>query len=323
MKSHSVTTLFKILSAVLFIIFSSNDTSGQFIVNTKFDYELLEGKTLWIPLWDVDDKTMKKMLEKDKYEEYEALARSATSLNEMWNKVMSGSSYDATPYILKKYTYNEFRKEKPEDAIGLVIKAYTKGASTNYMAELIVAKPKFRTIASALINDLDITDENDLRLIINMLNQSLNTAIELDQNENANRSGVMNKYKQNFVDFFDQIDTKTFLAPVYPEEDKNSAELNNELKEALTEWNISKVEMVTEYEINEKRKEKSTCCFYWKNIPYRVGLITQHVNLIINTENDEVLFIYWGKGKLKSGNIQEAQTKMLKRSEKYKEQILN
>ncbi|MTI22013.1 hypothetical protein E1176_13360 [Fulvivirga sp. RKSG066] len=302
--------------SIVLLIFISSQSIGQFNPIKGFDYSLLENKTLWVPKYKIGDKQFRKLIRKDKMKEFESLSRSVTELNNLWDKVMSGSSYDATDYIIKDYDYRKFFKDRPEDGIALVFVARESNGVRNIFAEMYVAQPKKRMIAQSPINNLDITDEYDLRLIINMLNQSLNSAMELEEEGDKSFRSMRNKYKQNFVEFFNEIDNKTFLAPKY-----NDVKKNKELKEALSAWSISPYNIVHENEINKKRKESAECCYYWKNIPYYAGLITYNMNMIVSTESDEVLFVFVGKKRLKSSNIEEAQKKMIKRAEKYRRQL--
>lgn len=296
---------------------------GQFNPMKKFDFSLLENRTLWIPQYSLSDKTIESLLKKDQMEKYDLLTKSATSMNALWDKVMKRSSYSATDYVMKEYDFRGFMNEKNPDAIALFFIRVTKDGVSNNFAQIMSAYPKKRVIARSIINGLDITDENDLTLIINMLNQGLNAGVELEEEGNKSFKAIRNKYKETFVAFYETINEKTFLVPEYDASEKKADKKNAELKEAMKSWNISKVKMVSENEISQERKANSTTSFYWKNVPYYTGGFppVYNLNYIINTESDEVVFYFMGKKALKPANMEEAQKKMQKRYLKFKEDL--
>ncbi|UII24412.1 hypothetical protein LVD15_13885 [Fulvivirga maritima] len=262
---------------------------------------------------------MKRLIKKDKLKEYERLSRSATELTNLWSNAMKHSSYDATDYEIKKFKPREFLKEKRKDALALIfIEERKDGRVINISAQIWSAYPKKRPIASTVINDLDITDENDLILIINMLNNSLEGALEMEQSGDKSFKAMKSKYKSNYVKVYETLSEKTFLVPEYKDE-KKADKRNAELKEAIQGWSLCDIKMVSEAEINEKRRENSTDYIYWKNIPYYTGTpIVYNVNMIISTDSDVVLFVFMGKKRLKASNLEEAQKKMLKSYESIK-----
>ncbi|MBL3657995.1 hypothetical protein [Fulvivirga sediminis] len=307
---------------IIILLSCINSSFAQFNPIKKFDYTLLEGRTLWVPKFDLSDKAMKRLIKKDKLKEYERLSRSATELTNLWSNAMKNSSYDATDYIIKKFEPKEFLKEKPKDALALMFMEQRKdGQVLNISAQIWSAYPKKRPIASTVINDLDITDENDLILIINMLNNSLEGALAMEESGDKSVKAMKNKYKSNFVKVYETLPKKTFLVPEY-EDEKKADKKNEDLKEAIQGWSLCDIKMVSEAEINQKRKENSTDYIYWKNIPYYTGTpIVYNINMIISTESDVILFVFMGKKKLKASNLEEAQKKMQKSYDKFKKDM--
>ena len=107
---------------------------------------------------------------------HEAL-KSAETFNKTWKEAMAESSYDATDYEIRGFDAKKLIKTKNREAI--MLEYYSNGL--NDVAYLTVTHPKRQVIASAQINGINLDEKNDIRFMINMLNESLNTAAELEE----------------------------------------------------------------------------------------------------------------------------------------------
>ena len=190
---------------------------------------------------------------------------------------------------------------------------------------LTVTGPKRRVIAKTPITGLDFSDKNDIRLMINMLNESLNTASELAEEEGKSSfKGVRTKYKEGLVEFYEGMEDKTFMVPASTHKKKKKAsERNADLKQALRSWKLSETKFTTEEEIDKMRIEGDPDCFYWKTIRIYTQnpIINYNYNLLISTESDEVIIGFLGKKRLKPATIEKIQKKVVAKAERYKKQL--
>lgn len=303
-----------LLLTALILSFAAFDSQAQFNSLKKFDYTTLKNKVLYIPAFDPNSKYAKKLVKKGKFEKL----KSMENYTEMWKRVMAQSSYDATPYEVKQYNHKQLIKEKNNKAILL---RYVEDKYRNWSAQLIVTGPKRRVISAALINGLDLGDENDLRLMINMLNYVMNELTEIDK-EGGSKSywGQRKKYKESLVEFYQGMSDKTFLVPKSTHKNaKKAANRNADLKAALKSWNISEYKFTNEAEIQKSRMEGNPETYYWKSFAYytQSPLITYRVNYIFTSERDEPIFYFLGTKRLKPQTLKEIQTKIKKRAERF------
>ena len=293
---------------------------SQLAAVKKFDYSLLEGKKLYLPTYEAAEKYIKKMAKKGKYDKVADAKKNAEDYNKNWKEAMAESSYDATDYEIKAFDSKKLIKSKNKEAI-LLMFSYDKYG--NRYATLNVTSPKNRVIAYAITNGLNLTTKNDIRLMMNILNESLNTAAELEEEGDKSRKAVKNKYKADFIEFYADITKKTFLVPKSEHKKADKAkERTRELKEALRDWTLSEYILTTQEEIEKKRVEGDPDSFYWRDFPvYNNSPFNGHYNMILSTEGDDVLFVYAGKNKMKPGTIDQIQKKMLAKAEKYQRQL--
>lgn len=298
--------------AVILLIGAAT-SNAQMAALKKFDYRLLENKVLYIPEFDENEPMAKKLIKKGKFDKLQVLKDYA----ETWKKVMAQSSYDATPYEIRKFDAKKLARQKDERAIVLI---YTEDKAGNNFVQMWVTGPKRRLIAQALINGLNIYEENDLRLMINILNYSLNETAEVQEEGNKNRKGLKEKYLENLSVFYNNMDEMTFLIPYSNHKnEKKAAERDAEVKEALQYWTLSPYQFTKEEELQKRRKEGDQTSFYWKNFNYYTAnpLITYRFNYIITTDKDEPIFYFLGSKKFKAKTLEEIQEKIKKRAEKY------
>jgi len=308
-----------LIASTLLLSLSGFSQFGQL---KKFDFSVLEGKTLYIPTYEVSAKFAKRMARKGKVQEINDAKAEAEKYNKAWKEAMAESSYSATDYEIRAFNQRDLNRSKDPKAM---IMYYYVDDNGNTSACLAVTGPKKVTVARSVINGFDLSDKNDIRLMMNMLNESMITATEVqDGGQKVGYKNLRNKYKQRVVEFIDGIGDKTFLVSKSEhKKPKKASERNSDLRLALKSWSLSKYELKTEAEINEKRLEGDEDSYYWRDIPYYTNniLITYHINYIISTANDEVLFAFMGKKRLKPATLKEIENKLKSKSAKYKKQL--
>ncbi len=338
----------QITTIVLFLALAMN-TSAQVRVKS-LDPEMMNGKILYIPDYNPDDPVIKRWVRKGKDSKISAAEEYAS----LWREVMEESSWDVTPYEIK--AFDEKKMIKSKDPKALLLKIYGQSQDcgnyyvTNWYASVIMTGPKKKVIATALINDLDWWERPDLRLIVNMLSNSLNEAVEAyEEDQGSKFKATKSAYKQNLVDFMDGIGDKTFLVvrsamheddletllsnPDLKEGKKKRIRKRNEknkskdeaVEEALKEsWKMSNYKMVYDFELLEYRDALSEDHFFWINLeintcsPIAIGANRNH---IFSTNGDKVLAAFAGKGKMKPATVDNIQKKLLNRQERFKKQL--
>jgi hypothetical protein len=308
-------------SLLLFFSFQQLATAQFARLNKKFDYSLLESKVLYIPTFQNSEKLLKRMERKGQFEKLDDRQKKIDHYNTIWKEAMEESSYSATEYQIRSFDYREMIKSKNRRALLLYLYFDDYG---NVSASMWVAHPKRQEIARVPINGFDLSSKNDIRLMINMLNEQLLSGMELEEEgSKKNSKAVFNKYKEGVVNFFGSIDEKTFLVPeAKHKKPEKAAERTADLKEALKAWTLSEYELTTEEAIEEKRLDRDTSSYYWRDIPYYTNTpITYHINAIISTENDDVLIMFMGKKRLKPATLEQIEKKIVAKAEKYKEQL--
>lgn len=296
---------------------------SQFKPVKKYDYSQLENKVLYIPTFEGSSKFISKMKRRGKYAKIKDVNRKAAIYNKAWNEAMAESSYDATDYKITAYDKKKLIKSKDEKAILLQLFRDEYG---NKYASLMVTSPKERVIARTLITGFDLSDKNDVRLMMNMLNESLTMACELYDEDEKKISGkkFRNKYKESFLDFCDELEDKTFLVPrVRHKNPKKAASKNADLRAALKEWKISDYEFTTTANIKAKRIEGDANSYYWRSIPYYTNnkLTVYNINFILSTDSDDVIIYFMGTKKLKPSTLQKIQKTITNKAEKYRKQL--
>ena len=303
------------------ILLTCQGVVGQLTPLKKFDYSLLEGKTLYIPTYKASEAFIKKMAKKGKYEKITTAKAKAEHYNTIWNEAMAESSYDATDYEIRAFDRRKLIKEKNKKAILLYFYRDDYG---NRSAIMMATAPKKRVIARTIITGLDLSSKNDLRLMINMLNESLNTASELEEEGDKSNKALRNKYKEEVIKFTEELENKVFLVPKSEhKKPKKAAARTADLKEALKSWKLSKYELTTAEAIENKRVEGDMDSFYWRDFPIYTqnALITYHYNVILSCDGDDVLFAFLGKKRLKPATLEQIQKKIVAKGARYKKQM--
>lgn len=313
---------FKLFIFLTFTLFSLNSSFGQMAIVKKFDYTILKDKVLYIPTYEVSEKFISKMTRRGKFDKLNNTKAKVDHHNKAWEEAMAESSYDATDYEIRGFDAKKLIKSKDEKAVLLY---YYTDKYGNRQAQLLVTSPKKKVIANTIVTGLDLSDKNDIRLMMNMLNESLNTAAELnEEGEKASRKGAAKKYKEGLVEWYNDVESKTFLVPKSEHKnEKKAASRNADLEEALKLWKLSKYEFTTEDEVNSKRIEGDSDSYYWKTfrIYTQSSLLTFNYNILLSTDSDDVIVGFLGKKRLKPSTLDMIQTKIKNKVERYKKQL--
>lgn len=315
MKKLLLATLMACLSIV-------SSVNGQLAAVKKFDYSILKDKILYIPTYEVSKKIIDRMAKRGRFDKIKDTKSAEIHYNKIWREAMAESSYDATKYEIKSFDQRKLIKSKDPKAILLYFILDEYG---NKRASMMVTGPKKKVIANTIITGLDLSDKNDIRLMMNMLNESLNTAAEINEEGNkSTRKANVNKYKLSLIAWSKNMKDKTFLVPASEHKNaKKRVKRDEALKEALQYWHLTKYKFTTEAEINKKRVEGDKDSFYWKSFPIYTNspLITYHYNVILSTDGDDVIMVFLGKKRLKPAALEQTQKKIKAKVEKYEKQM--
>lgn len=298
---------------------------GQFSPVKNFDYSLLEGKVLYIPQLNFkeDSNKIQRLLKNGRFEKIETEKEKIMEYNRIWKEAMEQSGYKATPYEIVDFNYKELKKAK--DPKALVLKYFTDAYYNEWVSLVSMGPDNTEDIATALITGIDLSIVEDIRLMINMLNFSLNEASELQgKNLTTGYGNVRKNYKQNFLEFYERISGLTFLVVKDENENLGKAERrNSDVLEALQEWTLSSYEIITKEDLESRRLKKEKDSYYWRSFPMRTQspLIIIQMNIILSTENDEVYFYkQLGSKRLKGSTIIDIQENIKSRASRFKPQ---
>lgn len=307
---------------ILAACFISTSSFGQLAAVKKFDYSLLEGKVLYIPTYEASKKYVQRMNRKGKFDKAQAAKDIAESYNEAWKQAMAESSYDATDYEIKSVDLKKLVKNKDKKALVLY---YSTDDFGNRSAMLVAAGPKRRVIARTIITGLFLGEKNDIRLMMNMLNESLTVASEIDgEGGKVGYKNIRSKYKEKLVEWHSEVKDKTFLIPKSTHKNaKKAANRNADLKAALRTWKLSKYDFTTYDEVEAKRIEGDPDSYYWRSfrIYTQSPLISYNYNLILSTDGDDIIMAFLGKKRLKPATLEQIQKKIAAKVERYKKQL--
>jgi hypothetical protein len=303
-----------------------------------FDFSLLKEKTLLIKPFGFDPKFDKEYEKKNKFDKAVTLDEKKAAYTNAWKEALAISSYDATQYEFRNYSLSKLYKEK-NDKVAVLL--FHIDEASNRHVYLHIVGPKKLTIAHALINGLNLNNIDDIKLMFNMLNYSLNTSVALDaEGSKVSLSNTYAKYKENLVSYYDNLGNKTFLVPrLEPdsiaknqEKEKEKIALENvKLEEGIKMWTLSNYELMSIDEINERRKADGSNCFYWRNMNYYILLnmgyvsfpiLGARINMLFTADKDEQIFQYAGGDKdFNEKSVQKLQTEFTKAADKYRKQL--
>lgn len=268
---------------------------------------------------------------------------------------MEESSWAATPYESRAFNKKQIIKSRDLGVLLLTFKRVAIDCNNgdyvyDYYANVIMAGPKERIIASALINDFDLWDKGNLRLIINILVNSLDKALDdYDMGTGTSFSKARAEQKQFLVVFMDSIADKTFIVvrsarreiheqhlfddsnakrgpkKKISKKQKKALKKDDEVEDALKcFWNLSDYKMVYPDELMEFRNASSGDYFFWVNIEVN-SCVRIHFgadrNHLLSTDGDKVLAAIYGKGKLTLPTINKIRQMLTYRHKLFKNQL--
>ncbi len=202
----------------LIVLFQTHLLSAQLNPLQKVDYSLIEDKILYVPTYESSSKYIDKMTKKGMYKNIAGVSDKAEYYNRVWKEALHESGLDTTSYKFTDTHAKDLTKASCEDCILLRYKREFVGSvllkdRVNVTALFTVVHPKRQIISSANINGLDISDKNDIRLMLNILNSNLNYAITNYKSGTLNFGKMLEESRQNRKEFVENISDKTFLIP--------------------------------------------------------------------------------------------------------------
>ncbi len=312
-----------VFSTLLFY-FACCIVSAQYRTIKKFNFNLLKDKVLYINEFSESSYYSDWLIKKGKLSELKTLNEKTEYYNSLWKEAMAKSSFDAIPFEIKEFEAKKLFREKNEKAIILM---YHVDNTQNFYADLWVTGPKRTIIASVIINGLDLSDVNDIRLMMNLLNYSLNESVEIESTTgDKSFSGLRDKFKQRMVDFYQDLSQQTFYVIKEDSYNPKKAERKNrKIKEALeSTWNVCKYEIISEEELQKKKDEGVTHGYYFKCFNYYTNnpLVTYKFRYLLTIDRDEPIFFYYGLGAaFKAKTVKTLQNKIISKGKKYKKQL--
>ena len=323
---------FFIKGLILAYLFLPLLSYSQLIKPPKFDYAKMKEKTLYIPTFEVSEKYIKKMERKGKFDKIETAEKKAELWNKNWKLGIEESKYNMTKYEIKAFDSKALIKSKNPDVLILRIFSQKQGSGNsgitayNTFAGIQSVGPKKAIMLTQIpINGFDLSDKNEIRLIMNMLIDGIEMAVDAAADGDATYKEMRVEAKKQFIAYSEKMKDMTFLVPEV-KSDKGKGDIikrTEEVKKALKSWSISKFKMSNEEEINQFRLEGNKDYYYWKVIPYYVSGIPFVYNLyyVISCHGDEIVFMFIGPKKLDGKTIEKAHKKYQTKLEKFKKQV--
>ena len=303
-----------------------------------FDFSTLKDKTLLIQPFGFDPKFDKEFEKKNKFDKAVSLEAKKEAYTNAWKEALATSSYDATQYEFRGYDSKKLFKEKNDKTLILF---FAVDDASNRFVYMYVTGPKKLLIASTLINGLNLSKKEDIKLMFNMLNYSLNTSAEVDAEGGKIAAGSKNKYKERLVKYYDNLSDKTFLVPKFEidtsaknqEKEKIKTDLENEkLVDGLKAWTLSKYDLMTVDELTTRKNQNGDNSFYWRNMNFYVrinmgygisfNVLGARINMIFTADKDEQIFQFVGGDKeFNEKTVTKLQEAFTKAAEKYKKDL--
>ncbi len=286
----------------------------------KFEWNELENRTLLIPTYNLSERYIEKLMKRSKNEKLANKQERADMFNTAWTEGLAESFYDATPYEIKSFDQKALIKSKSTKFMMLT---FTEDKYGNVYVNVFLPGPKKKLIATTIVNGFNLYEKRDVRLMMNILNNSLLTAGQIyDEEGVVKRKDQKGKSIDYFQKFYADISNKTFYVPILTVEDskKKYETINAEVKETLAnDWEICNSKQINHEELDEVKNSGNDDGFYIRVI--RIN--TQYpfpffYNLVLTTEKDGVLSGFIAKAHVRSSNIKKLQEKLQKWDNKFK-----
>ena len=240
--------IIRILSIFLMFVAAGEVSAQTYMpkLPNEFDIKTLKGKYIYLP---VVDKVSLQLKDEAAFYGLTTDKQIDNLWEKIWTEGIANSVYDLSDYRITKYNKDKTIKEKDKAAILLY---FEKDFNQNWFAYLAVTEPKFSIIASAVVNDLKMTNSRDITLMFNMLTYSLVKAANY-HGDNVKPLYRKHEYKYRVAmdEFSDNLKNKVLLVPeVDKKESKKYKKFNTKTKEWLKEeWKL------TGYKFINYRKE--------------------------------------------------------------------
>jgi len=303
-------TIFSIICLTI-----SLSSFGQFETCKDFDPSIFDNKVLYIPSYEqfITQIAFPSPFQKSMKKEQKKLAEMYV---EAWTKGLAESYYDATDYEIVYYNWKNFNKNVDPNA---AIMFFQDDTQKNRHIYIQTSDPYLKTVVRAVGNDLDFFSKNDVRLFMNLINETIKNSWS---SESSFKPSAINqkKYKDDLIELYDNLKEMTFLVPRSTRKNPDkAAQKDKETEEALKSWSISKVKLATQDEIDKKRLSGESDYFYLHTIKYHKNLALKiNYNLLLSTEYDNVLFAYTALKRLTPERLLNIQSKLKEKVEQYK-----
>ena len=245
----------------------------------------------------------------------------------IWEKGFESSNYSASDFEITHDLSEIKALIRKRDRNYLFMRASDDDFGNDYM-KVFTAYPKQMVVASVLTNQFNLTSEEDIRLMFNLLNSYFEDAIEVQSKGVEKRKLLTDHALQSMSDQLDNLKEMTFLVPkIEGKNEKKTSKLNAEIKNALREnWKICPYEIVSTEDIAEKRLNHEEGYFYWRPLiinPHMSVMQRFVIHHILTTNDDSLIATTMSKGgyKLKAKSINTLQDNILKLEKRIKKKL--
>ena len=300
-KNKKMTILKKISATFLMMMFISGLFAQEFGPKKvkSFDIGMLKGKVLYVPFVD---KVPVKVKDMSAFHQF----RNQWDIEDEWKRrvdeAMSQSTFDYLPYEVKKFGVEVLKKDKDKVAAVLY---FELDFYQNLYAHIAVCEPKWEIIASCPVNDLTLTNIDDLKFMFNMLQYSMVVAsAHYGDAARPLYRGHENKYQQTIRSFGVQLRSKVFIVPRYDKEERNFNKKNEQLNEFLKlNWKITAFEFITKIDHDKRVKEGFNGIYMHDFTIYTSNPKRDYYYYVFLTNDQNVLYWYLSRTPINAAGI--------------------
>jgi len=272
---------------------------------SSFDYSTIEDKTLIIPKYDPKSIYGKNLVLNKQYEKFGSVNEKNSYYENMWDTAIQESSFSLCDYKIKNIDFETLSNVEKRKYVYL---SYHKTYGYFYaMVWFVDEKGEELPLAMVLVNDFDLGDKNDIRLMFNIITQTItiykdqiNKKMFSDMNsiledKSIGKSGrlkamnteeVQNAVNEYFalqvLNYISEADEMTLLIP----ERYKSAGLDKE----LSKWKYSEYKYVPESFIEQKKENSDNNYRYLRAQSAGSTLLASTTVWLLSTNNDRILY---------------------------------
>lgn len=298
----------KAIISISISIFFVSSISGQDCNMNKpksFESKLLRNKTIWIP---TIDQIPKRLIDRTSFREFNTNSKVATEYIKRWNEGIKASSFDYTTHEVRKFNWQEEKKAKSK---GVIIMYFEKDYCQNNYAYLAFTEPKFVIIGNAVVNDLDFSKVEDIKMLMNMFAYSVTASSGyFDYRSKPLYRGHEMTYRKNMEEFAKNEKTNSFLVPKFDRKIKNYKKSNDKINEYLkTSWDLSTYVSLSQSDINARIAEVNPSDYYIRIFPIYTSndKLQYQYYAILTASNNDMIYGSVGGRELKTGNLKNFQ----------------